>query len=266
MANHFSAFRLSFLSFFPPVPFPPFPFSSSILPSGVQSKRSIKRTSHNRLTIVAQSRPPILFDEISQVTKRVSIECYNSYKNVSRVILTNQTSVIRVILGWLINLMTSQIFNKNINKFPWFEHFYWFEVKFTVHETFFQFFDFIPRLIKHYSKYLSIIKISLSSDETIFFFFFTNKNPSRICSRENSQISNPHNQTPSIFQRIAAIFFLLQSVQPREGSVYRVIPSNYREFLPRIKPGKEGFSRVGINSSGCETLNFRFITFSSQTR
>lgn len=173
MANHFSAFRLSFLSFFPPVPFPPFPFSSSILPSGVQSKRSIKRTSHNRLTIVAQSRPPILFDEISQVTKRVSIECYNSYKNVSRVILTNQTSVIRVILGWLINLMTSQIFNKNINKFPWFEHFYWFEVKFTVHETFFQFFDFIPRLIKHYSKYLSIIKISLSSDETIFFFFFS---------------------------------------------------------------------------------------------
>lgn len=108
-----------FLSFlFPPVPSPPFPFSSSILPSGVQSKRSIKRTSHNRLTIVAQSRPPILFDEISQVTKRVSIECYNSYKNVSRVTLTNQTSVIRVILGWLINLMTSQIFNKNINKIP----------------------------------------------------------------------------------------------------------------------------------------------------
>lgn len=177
MANHFSAFRLSFLSFFPPSPSPPFPFSSSILPSGVQSKRSIKRTSHNRLTIVAQSRPPILFDEISQVTKRVSIECYNSYKNVSRVTLTNQTSVIRVILGWLINLMTSQIFNKNINKrkFPWFEHFYWFEVKFTVHETFFQFFDFIPRLIKHYSKYLSIIKISLSSDETIrdIFFFFS---------------------------------------------------------------------------------------------
>lgn len=175
MANHFSAFRLSFLSFFPPVPSPPFPFSSSILPSGVQSKRSIKRTSHNRLTIVAQSRPPILFDEISQVTKRVSIECYNSYKNVSRVTLTNQTSVIRVILGWLINLMTSQIFNKNINKFPWFEHFYWFEVKFTVHETFFQFFDFIPRLIEHYSKYLSIIKISLSSDETIrdIFFFFS---------------------------------------------------------------------------------------------
>lgn len=177
MANHFSAFRLSFLSFFPLSPSPPFPFSSSILPSGVQSKRSIKRTSHNRLTIVAQSRPPILFDEISQVTKRVSIECYNSYKNVSRVTLTNQTSVIRVILGWLINLMTSQIFNKNINKrkFPWFEHFYWFEVKFTVHETFFQFFDFIPRLIKHYSKYLSIIKISLSSDETIrdIFFFFS---------------------------------------------------------------------------------------------
>lgn len=177
MANHFSAFRLSFLSFFPPVPSPPFPFSSSILPSGVQSKRSIKRTSHNRLTIVAQSRPPILFDEISQVTKRVSIECYNSYKNVSRVTLTNQTSVIRVILGWVINLMTSQIFNKNINKrkFPWFEHFYWFEVKFTVHETFFQFFDFIPRLIEHYSKYLSIIKISLSSDETIrdIFFFFS---------------------------------------------------------------------------------------------
>lgn len=177
MANHFSAFRLSFLSFFPPSPSPPFPFSSSILPSGVQSKRSIKRTSHNRLTIVAQSRPPILFDEISQVMKRVSIECYNSYKNVSRVTLTNQTSVIRVILGWLINLMTSQIFNKNINKrkFPWFEHFYWFEVKFTVHETFFQFFDFIPRLIEHYSKYLSIIKISLSSDETIrdIFFFFS---------------------------------------------------------------------------------------------
>lgn len=177
MANHFSAFRLSFLSFFPPSPSPPFPFSSSILPSGVQSKRSIKRTSHNRLTIVAQSRPPILFDEISQVTKRVSIECYISYKNVSRVTLTNQTSVIRVILGWVINLMTSQIFNKNINKrkFPWFEHFYWFEVKFTVHETFFQFFDFIPRLIEHYSKYLSIIKISLSSDETIrdIFFFFS---------------------------------------------------------------------------------------------
>lgn len=177
MANHFSAFRLSFLSFFPPSPSPPFPFSSSILPSGVQSKRSIKRTSHNRLIIVAQSRPPILFDEISQVTKRVSIECYISYKNVSRVTLTNQTSVIRVILGWVINLMTSQIFNKNINKrkFPWFEHFYWFEVKFTVHETFFQFFDFIPRLIEHYSKYLSIIKISLSSDETIrdIFFFFS---------------------------------------------------------------------------------------------
>lgn len=173
MANHFSAFRLSFLSFFPPSPSPPFPFSSSILPSGVQSKRSIKRTSHNRLTIVAQSRPPILFDEISQVTKRVSIECYNSYKNVSRVTLTNQTSVIRVILGWLINLMTSQIFNKNINKIPMIRTFLLIRGK--IHETFFQFFDFIPRLIKHYSKYLSIIKISLSSDKTIrdIFFFFS---------------------------------------------------------------------------------------------
>lgn len=129
-------------------------------------------------------------------------------------------------------------------------------------------FIFVSASIEHYSKF---IKIFLSSDETIFFFFFK---LSKIFSRSNSLEKIRNNQCSIIIKRFPKIWNFFSSSSPfdREKDPCN-IPSNYRlgGIFAADKTGekegrKEGFSRVGVNSSGCETLNFRFITFSSQTR
>lgn len=140
---------------------------------------------------------------------------------------------------------------------------YWFEIKITKLSSNSYYFILLRPIPKHYSKHL--LSKFFSSDQMIF--LFTTKNP----SRNNSQ-------QPLPLRRIIKHRAFRRNLSPSPFSIERRIRVSQfqviiesQEFLPRIKQGegggrKEGFFAGRGNSSGCETLNFRFITFSSQTR
>lgn len=138
---------------------------------------------------------------------------------------------------------------------------YWFEIKITKLSSNSYYFILLRPIPKHYSKHL-LSKFFSSSDQTIF--LFTTKNP----SRNNSQ-------QPVPLRRIIKHRAFRRNLSPSPFSIERriMVPSNYRiaGIFAANKTGgggrrKEGFFAGRGNSSGCETLNFRFITFSSQTR